>query len=105
MQGRIDDASTELDKSNSRTTRVQHDLDDFREATQVELVQLKAALAIATSQAAVAGAQEKAARKQTARAQDALLQARDTASILRGQVDALTQQNTDMLDALKSKAA
>jgi hypothetical protein len=84
MQGRNDDARTELDKSNARTACVQHELDDIREATQVELVQLKAALAIATSQAAVASAQAKAARKEKARAQHALLEARDMASVLRG---------------------
>lgn len=102
MQAHIDDARNELDKSNARTTSVQHELDVFREATQAELVQLKTALAIAASQIAVANAQEKAARKEKATAQQALLEAREMASALRGQVDTLTRQNTDLLAAFKS---
>ena len=99
MQGRIEDSRDELDKSNARTACVQHEMDAIREATQIELSQLKTALAIATSQAAVASAQEKAARKEKTVAQHALLEARDMASVLRGQVDTLTRQNTDLLDA------
>lgn len=102
MQAHIDDARNELDKSNARTTSVQHELDAIREAMQGELIQLKTALAIATSQVAVANAQEKTARKEKATAQQALLEAREVASVLRGQVETLTRQNTDLLDALKS---
>lgn len=78
------------------------ELNAIREATQVGLVQLKTALAIATRQASVASAQANAARKEKAGAQHALLGARDMASVLRGQVETLTRQNTDLLDALKS---
>jgi colicin import membrane protein len=101
MQGRIADTHDELDKSNARTIGVQHELDAVREATQRELVELKTALADATSQTASAIAQEKAVRKEQAQAHLALLEARDAASVLRGQVDALTRQNTELFDALK----
>lgn len=101
MQGRIDDIRNELDKSNTRTSDVQRELDVTREKTQAEFVELKTALAIAASRAAAASAREKQAHDEKIEAEHALLEAREMAHVLRGQVDTLERQNSHLLDALK----
>lgn len=103
LRGQVAASNQALDRALNDAHRIQHDLDEARQSTQAEIGNLKTELAVALGARDGAIAQTEAFRRERDQALNALLEVRDIAANLRGEVTALSRQNENLFAELRSK--
>ena len=103
MHHRVGDLRSDLDHAHQNAARIQQEWDDARKLAHAEIVGIKAELAAAKATLKSAAEHAKQAQLEKEQALQSLTDARDIAAQLRGNVDALSKQNTDLLATLSWK--
>ena len=103
MHNRVGDLRSDLDQAHQTGARLQQELDEARKLAHADMVGIKAELAAAKATLKSAAEHAKQTHLEKEQALQSLTDAREIAAQLRGKVDALGEQNADLLARLTSK--
>lgn len=103
LHGHVAELRKDLEQSNAQAAHLQAQCDDTRRAAYEQVTDLKTILATKEANLASAGEQVANAQQERGTALQAAADARDGIAELRGRIEALSEQNTELLRVLSAK--